>query len=101
LKVTMRDTFPVRCVEGVKNLPRIFDSLCNRQRTFQRHAIHEFHDDVVRSHVVDLTYMWMAQRGNSVGFTLEASSKLRFRNFDCHVAAETGIVRPLDLSHTA
>ena len=64
-------------------------------------AFDVLHHQIVGADVVDLADVGMIQRGDSLGFALEAFGKLRGRDFDGDVAIQARIVGAIHLAHAA
>jgi hypothetical protein len=64
-------------------------------------AFDVFKDQVVRTDVVDLTDVRMAEGGNDPGFLLEALFIVCLKTFDGYDAVEAGVGCLPDFSHSA
>ena len=87
----MGDALLVRGVEGFQDLHTEFEGLFDWQRTLKRGAIDEFHDQVIRADVIELTDMGMVQRRDGSGFIFESLRELGLRNFDGDNPIEAGV----------
>src|SRR5207244_1440818 len=101
LQIAMDNALFVRGIEGVENLPRVLDSPQQRQRSFEGLALDKLHDQIVRSHIVELADVRMIECGNGTCFLLEALTELDLRYFHCDGTVEAGIPRLPDLAHAA
>jgi hypothetical protein len=62
----------VRRFESASDLKSERQSLLGRQRSFERGAIDELQDQIIRAYIVDLANMRMAERGKSAGLLLKS-----------------------------
>src|SRR6187200_986302 len=97
----MNDSLRVRGGERIKNLRRIRHRPRQRHWSFERFSLDKFHDEVVRSHIIDLANMGMIQSGYYASLTLEALTKSGFRHLQRDSAVETAIPRLPDFAHAA
>ncbi len=97
----MDDALLVRGVERERDLARVVERGREGQRAFQRLALHQLHDEVVGTDVVQRADVGMIQRGDGAGFALESIAEVLGRHLDGDVAADAGIVRAVDDAHSA
>ena len=89
----MRDVFLVRGLQRRRNLTPQPQHFVERQRTLQRRALHELHDKVVRTDVVQRADVGMVERRHRAGLALEAFGELLLGSLDGDNAVETRISR--------
>ena len=81
LQIAVSEAFAVRRIKGVKYLPSVLNCLPNRQRTFERGAIDQFHHQIIRADVVELTDFRAIECRKRPRLTRKALRKLRCGNF--------------------
>jgi hypothetical protein len=97
----MDDILAMCGVERVADLDGEAQRLVEWQRTAERGAIDELHDQIVRSDIVQLADMRMIQGSNRPGFTLESIAMLPLQRFDRNRSTETRVDGLVHLSHAA
>ena len=116
LQVAVDDSAVVRCREPAGDLQRLIDGppwcdRAGRQALAQRVALEQLRDgidDVVRrAEFVDREDVRVRERGDCLGFALEARQRLRIpreqvgQQLDRHVAIEPRVARAIDLAHAS
>jgi hypothetical protein len=116
LQIAVNDPFLVRGGETLRDLPCDVDRLAHRERTIgetftQRLALEQLHHRVdggaLSAEIVNGEDMRVRQGRHRLGLTLEARQRGRIgsecgrQDLDRHVAIEFGVVRAVDLPHTA
>src|SRR5579864_395662 len=103
-------------LQSLANFDSHFQHLVHRQRALaqaiaERFAFQVFHDQIasriLSAHVVEMTDVRVAERGDGTGFAIEALSgfdvagKMFWQNLDGYNSVQPGIARPVHFSHTA
>jgi hypothetical protein len=99
-------------IDGVRGLDAVDQLLDDGQRVFEVErprpffrnevlALDVLHDQVIRSDVVEVADIGVAERGDGAGFGGEALGELSVRNFDRDIAAQARVMSPIDLAHAA
>jgi hypothetical protein len=66
-----------------------------------RSALDEFHDEVIRPDVIQMTDVRMVQRGDGQRLALESIAEPRVDRFDRNRALQTGVEGFVDFAHPA
>ncbi len=106
LEVAVDDASVVRGREGVCDLRRQADGFGERDRAFldalgEGRTLHQLHDQVVRSDVVQLTDVGMVQRGDGPRLAFETLAETLSGDLEGHIAAKAGIAGAIDFTHAA
>ena len=64
-------------------------------------AVHELHDQVVRPDVVELADVRAVERGNGLGFAIEALRELLLADLDRDDPIEPRVLRAIHVAHGA
>src|SRR6266849_1702445 len=65
---------PLQCIGDLRSTG---ERLAKRQRPLQGLPLYVFHDKVIRSDVIELANVWVVQRGDGSGLSLEALREAR------------------------
>jgi hypothetical protein len=101
LQVTMDDPRGVSRGQSVGDLHSDVNQLADRSRRRHRRTVDEFHDQVIRSDVIQVTHVRVVQRRNASRFTLESAAKVLRDELDGDWPVETRVARLVDLAHAA
>ncbi len=101
LQVPMDDTFFVRSLERQCDLIGDPEGLIKSQRTPQRFAVHQFHHQIVRAHIVEVTDVRVVEGRDREGFPLEALVELLASCLHRDCPVQPGVTRSIDLTHAA
>jgi hypothetical protein len=97
----MHDPAPVRRIQRIEYLFRVFDCFIERQRTSKRLAVDVLHNEVVGSDIMERADVRMIQGGNGARLTLKALAELGRRNLDGDGAPEPCVTRLPYLAHAS
>jgi hypothetical protein len=97
----MRDTFPVRGIQRVQNLPGVFDGQFERKWAPQWSSFDKLHDEIVGTNVVEMANVRMVEGGDYLRFQSESFTEWTGACLDRHFAMETRVGCPIDLAHAA
>ena len=87
--------------QSVTHLHRNIQQLARGVDRSNRRAFHVFHDEVVRTYVIQLADVWMVQGRDGARLPIESIRELLFGNFDGDGSVEAGIAGLPDLAHAA
>src|SRR5271154_4601626 len=90
--------------QGVRKLDSQVYELFRSKRssgktTFQGFAFHQFHDEIIGPDVVEGTDIGMIQCSDGPGLPFKTRTEPFVGNLNCHIAAQTGVVRLIDRAH--
>src|SRR5215831_7871106 len=97
----MCDSLPVRSIQRIEDLSRVFHRLYYRQWTSQRVALDELHHQIIGTDVVEMADVWMVQRRYYPRFLRESLAEAHSAHLDCDLAREPRVSGPVDLAHAA
>src|SRR6516162_10883939 len=94
----MRNPLRMRRGQCIGDLLSLLEGLLDGQLAFsepgcERLALHEFHHQVIRAHIVDLANVWMVWSRNRTCFTLKTIAELLRRNLDGNFSVKPWIMR--------
>ena len=97
----MDDTFLVRGLERQCDLIGYPEGLIKSQRTPQRFAVDQFHHQIVRAHIVEVTDVRVVEGRDREGFPLEAIVELLVGRLHRDRPVQPRVARPINLTHAA
>ena len=97
----MHDLLLMRGFDRVYDLFRHRQRFVKVQRTAQVLPFDIFHDEVVGANVVEVADIGVVQCGDGACLAAEALAERFFGNFDCDVAPQPRVARPVHLAHSA
>ena len=97
----MDDPRVVRRGKSIGHLHRDVQQLARRVDGRDRCPVHQFHDQVVRSDVIELADIGVIERGDRAGFVLEPFAEQLLRHLDSDGATEARIAGLVHLAHPA
>ena len=77
-QIPVSDAFLMRSIESVQNLSGVLNCFVERQRSFERSAFHQLHDQVVRPNIVELADMGMIQLRRWIGPRTRTAQRIAF-----------------------
>ena len=97
----MNNRLVVCRLDPVDELPDERKRFIERERTSERLALDNLHDEIVRADVVEMTDVGVVQRRDGPGFALETLTELLGGHLDCDIAPKARIVGSVDGAHAA
>jgi Berberine and berberine like len=103
----MENAALVSRLQRIGNLQSHTSGDVGRHWSLWRRAVHVLKYEVVGANVVDLTNVWMVQRGNRASFLVKPVQAIRVvgkrprQHLDGDVASEPGVARPVHFAHAA